>query len=77
MELKQKGISTSQVVSATVGFAAKGVSASLKFGQEESSTSDTKITNILKTMDIQKSEFYAGGEPPSLPYTQKLSLIHI
>ena len=69
MDLKRKGISTNQVVSASVGFMAKGVSASAKFGREESSSSDTTVSESLKDMNIQKREFYIGGEPPSESYS--------
>jgi hypothetical protein len=67
LELKKRGISTSQVVSLSLGVKAKGVSANANYGNEKSSSSETTTTDTLSNMDIKKREFYIGGEPPSEP----------
>lgn len=59
------GISTSEVVSLSVGLRAKGISAKATYGKETSSSSETTKSDQLARMDIQKKEFYIGGEPPS------------
>ena len=52
-------------MSLTVGLRAKGISASATYGKETSKSSETTKSQHLSKMDIQRKEFYIGGEPPS------------
>jgi len=70
MELKKKGISTSEIVGLSIGLKAKGVSANANYGKETSSSTETTASNTLKAMNIQTREFYIGGEPPTQTSSQ-------